>query len=173
MRMVRGVAALGLAALLMGLAEGSAATARESAAERRCTGQARIKPETRIAACTALIKSGRFHGQALAKLYRGRAEALEQRGETDRATEDYRSAIALDPNQPPAQTEGTPSLPSDSQGEAAAGARAVSEQDRRNAEVHNTRGLTWFDRKDYEKAVAEFDAAIRSAPGDPRAYNNR
>ncbi|MPZ59170.1 MAG: tetratricopeptide repeat protein [Rhizobiales bacterium] len=45
--------------------------------------------------------------------------------------------------------------------------------DLRSAEVYNGRGLAWFDRKDYGKAIAAFDEAIRIAPGNARAYNNR
>ncbi len=39
--------------------------------------------------------------------------------------------------------------------------------------AYNNRGVAWRDKKEYVKAINDFDAAIRQDPKDPDAYFNR
>ena len=58
---------------------------------------AKAEGEEAIAACTALITSGRYQGRNLAILYINRGSILHSKGNYDRALEDYSQAIELDP----------------------------------------------------------------------------
>jgi tetratricopeptide (TPR) repeat protein len=52
--------------------------------------------EAAIAACTHVIRSGRFGGHDLATIYDNRAVELRERGEFDKAIADYSEAIRID-----------------------------------------------------------------------------
>src|SRR5206468_4341691 len=43
----------------------------------------------------------------------------------------------------------------------------------RNAMAYNNRGNAWSGKKAYDKAIADYGEAVRSAPRHPVAYNNR
>src|SRR5690242_17752082 len=55
-----------------------------------------------IAACTRAIKSGRFKGNDLARLYVDRGSVYGAKGDTDKAIADFNEAIRLDPTFGPA-----------------------------------------------------------------------
>jgi lipoprotein NlpI len=61
--------------------------------------------DEQIAACTRLIQSGRWSGQALARVYARRGVAYREKGDLDRATADYHEVIRLDPKLPYAYLE--------------------------------------------------------------------
>jgi tetratricopeptide (TPR) repeat protein len=41
------------------------------------------------------------------------------------------------------------------------------------AQIHGARGADWLNKKEYDKAIADFDQAIRLDPKDAYAYHNR
>jgi tetratricopeptide (TPR) repeat protein len=55
-------------------------------------------PDTKIAACTALIPTSQGTTENLFSLYNDRGAAYDDKDEYDRATQDYREAIPLIPN---------------------------------------------------------------------------
>jgi tetratricopeptide (TPR) repeat protein len=55
-------------------------------------------PEQKIAACTAVIQSGRYSGKSLALVFNNRANGYLKKGDDDRAVADYDQALKLDPN---------------------------------------------------------------------------
>jgi tetratricopeptide (TPR) repeat protein len=61
--------------------------------------------DEQIAACTRVIQSGRWSGQALARVYATRGIAYRAKGDLDHATADYHEVIRLDPKLPNAYLE--------------------------------------------------------------------
>jgi lipoprotein NlpI len=61
--------------------------------------------DEQIAACTRVIQSGRWSGQALARVYARRGIAYRAKGDLDRATADYHEVIRLDRKLPEAYLE--------------------------------------------------------------------
>src|SRR5215203_4921180 len=66
--------------------------------EQRCTGQAGVTPPVQVAACTALIDSGRFTKQNLAILHSNRGIAHGKAGDYERAVADFDAALRVNPN---------------------------------------------------------------------------
>jgi tetratricopeptide (TPR) repeat protein len=54
-------------------------------------------PDTKIAACTALIQAGQDTGESLSRIYGNRGAAYRRKGDHDQAIQDYGEAIRLNP----------------------------------------------------------------------------
>ncbi len=63
-----------------------------------CNGADRTSPDPQIAGCTALIESGNETPAILTVAFNNRGNAYTNKGDYDRAIEDYGRSIALDPN---------------------------------------------------------------------------
>ena len=63
-----------------------------------CNGKNRATPDLRIKGCTAVIQSGKFAGQNLAIAFVKRGHANYDKGQFDRAIQDFDQAIRLNPN---------------------------------------------------------------------------
>lgn len=64
----------------------------------RCEGKERpASPDPRIRACSALILSGNFSSETLARMFVNRADAYEGKGDLDHAIQDFAEAIRLNP----------------------------------------------------------------------------
>lgn len=50
---------------------------------------------------------------------------------------------------------------------------AANRSNRQLAEARNSSGITWYYKKDYDRAIAEYDAAIQTDPQYALAFNNR
>jgi tetratricopeptide (TPR) repeat protein len=87
------VVPLALAAASVVAFAAAIATARSDRSADSCFAQ---QGEAAIAACTHVIRSGRFSGHDLAAIYDNRAIELRERGEFDRAIADYSEAIRID-----------------------------------------------------------------------------
>ena len=81
-----------------GGAQQPAAGASRPSDEQRCTGQAGVPPDMQVAACTALIGSGRHSRQNLAILHSNRGIAYVKAGDYDRAIADFDAALRSNPN---------------------------------------------------------------------------
>jgi hypothetical protein len=168
------IAILGLSGLLLALAGGPGAIARDTTAERRCTGQLRAKPDARIAACAALIKSGRFQGQALGKLHRGRAEALSAKGRAAEAIADLDAALRLDVlDRRSYLLRGQAYLEKREFARADADFTAAIELEPKDAEGYFKRGLVREQQGDKERATADYGRAIGLDPKLAAAYAKR
>src|SRR5271156_5738244 len=55
-------------------------------------------PDTRIAGCTALIQAGQDTTENLSVIYNNRGSAYVDKGDYDRAIQDFNETIHLDPN---------------------------------------------------------------------------
>ena len=88
-----------LAIVLVGVScSARPAAAQPSPQWQLCTDKGQVEPDRRVAACTAVIESGREtkHDQAVAFTTRG--TAYYRKRDLDRAIADYSEAIRLDPN---------------------------------------------------------------------------
>ena len=64
-----------------------------------CTGEGNPPPDLKIGACTAVIQSGTRSGKSLVFAFNNRGNAYKNKGQYDRAIQDYDEVIRLDPNQ--------------------------------------------------------------------------
>jgi tetratricopeptide (TPR) repeat protein len=120
-----------------------------------------------------------------------RASIWLSKGEPQRARADLDEVIRLDPLKPVAnplppvarelpalEPNGSPallaiaSLSQKTGGEdpPSAGERTPAQRGPKNAREWVSRGLTWYEKKEYNKAIADFTAAIRIDPNDAYAY---
>jgi tetratricopeptide (TPR) repeat protein len=130
--------------------------------------------EASIAACTRIIKSGRYKGRDLAATYFNRAVSYRQQKNDDAALADYAAAIRVDPKYASAynrrgnihKDRGDPD-------------RAIAEYNeaiRLNPDfalAYMNRGDAWDDKNERDKAIADLDRAIRIDPKNALAYNIR
>ena len=68
-----------------------------SAQEKHCTGNAGIDWDIQIRACTVAIRSGRWQGKDLVWAFINRGLAYKNKGQYDRAMQDYDQAIRFNP----------------------------------------------------------------------------
>jgi len=69
-----------------------------SAQYESCTGNPGIDWDIQIGSCTAAIQSGRWQGKDVAWAFQNRGIVYKNKGQYDRAIEDYNQAIRLNPN---------------------------------------------------------------------------
>ena len=141
----------------------------------QCGNESRqTTPAAQIAACTALLQSGRFDVQDLSQIHFNRGVAYRDRGDLARAISDYDEAIRLNPQS---------ALAYNNRGVAYRGqgdlARAISDYDEairlnpQYALAYNNRGVAYRDQGDLARAVSDYDEAIRLNPQSALAYSNR
>src|SRR5580693_1748094 len=81
--------------VLMHIAGFSGAATAQTADQQRCSAP---DPDLSISGCTAMIQSGRETPENLAVAFYNRGTAYANKGQADRAIEDYDQAIRLNPN---------------------------------------------------------------------------
>jgi tetratricopeptide (TPR) repeat protein len=139
----------------------------------RC-GNVSMNPVDGMAACTAIIRSGREIGHNLAVAYLNRGLGWTRKDNLDNAIADFTLALAADPNYARAYFNRGQSL-----GKKGETDRALADLDksiRLNpglAAAYNSRGATYARRNDLERAFADFDQAIRLDPMLAPAFHNR
>ena len=69
-----------------------------SAQYESCTGNPGIDWDIQIGSCTAAIQSGRWQGKGVAWAFQNRGIVYRNKGQYDRAIQDFDQAISLDPN---------------------------------------------------------------------------
>jgi tetratricopeptide (TPR) repeat protein len=109
-----------------------------------------VDPDTRIAACTAIIQApvldlmAHLHvGKAsenLSTIYNNRGTAYNSKGDHDRAIQDFSEAIRLSPN---------------------------------HGYTYRNRGIDYYEKGDYDRAIQDFNEAIHLDPNDTSAYFSR
>ena len=124
--------------------------------------------DRRVAACTAIITSGKLAGKELAVAYGGRAYALEGQQEFERALADVNQAILLEPASAEAFFRRGDIYKNLHQPD-----RAIEDFDaaiRLDPKVlvyFVNRSNAYLDRHDYDRALSDIDEALRLDPGDP------
>ncbi len=144
-----------------------------------------------IAACTRAIKSGRYKGHELSVKYLNRGVEWKIKKDYDRAAADYGEAIRLDAayadayynrcvldsikedyDRALADCNQAIKLGPSPNAIASSGGVRLGE-DRTGADYYAQRGITYLVRKEYDHAIADFDAAIRLYPKDAGTFRNR
>ncbi|MBI2713815.1 MAG: tetratricopeptide repeat protein [Rhizobiales bacterium] len=127
-----------------------------------------------ISGCTADIQSGRFSGKNLAVKFSNRGLAYNDKGQTDRAIQDYDQAIRLNPNYANAFYNRGNAYDDKGQTD-----RAIQDYDQaiklnpNHANAFNNRGLAYKNKGQTDRAIQDFDQAIRLNPNFTLAINNR
>jgi tetratricopeptide (TPR) repeat protein len=131
-------------------------------------------PKLRIAACTALIESGRQTRRQLSAALNNRGNGYHDLGQHARAIEDYDQSIRLEPNDADTlYNRGNAYQALDQR------ARAIEDYDRAirlnpgHVLAWNNRGNAYHDLGQYARAVEDLDQAIRLNPKLSIAFNNR
>lgn len=136
------------------------------------TGQ--ITPAVRIAACTALLASGRFDVQNLSHIHNFRGGAYRALGDIARAIADFDEAIRLNPQSAHAYNNRGNAY--SAQGDLARAIADYSEAIRLNPQLaiaYSNRGVAYHGQGDLVRAITDQDSAIRLNPQDSVAYYNR
>ena len=147
--------------------------------------------ESGIAACTKEIESGRFKGHALAIRYNNRGVLWGAQHEYDRALTDYGDAVRVDPkyadayynrcvaynrkqfyDSAVAACSDAIKLGPDKNALNATGDARLSPE-RSKSDYFTQRGIAYHGKQDFERAIADYDEAIRLDPNNTAASNNR
>src|SRR5437016_668623 len=131
-------------------------------------------PDESIAACVRALNSGRYKGRNLALIYYNRGVAYGQKGNSDRAIEDYLEAIRVDKTYPSAYTN-LCNVWND-KGDTDRAMPYCNDAIRLNPkDVHsfNNRCRAYLSKEDLDRAMADCNAAIRIDPKYVHAWNNR
>ncbi len=129
--------------------------------------------EGAIAACTAVIQSGRVTGRNLSIAYQARANIYDDNARYPQAMADYDQAVRLDPQSAMAHYNRGLSLRR--QGKLALALADYDEAIRLNpqfAEAFNNRGNVHAAQGRYSQAIADSREALRLKPRYPSAQSN-
>ena len=100
------------------------------------------------------------------KVYNNRGYAYFEKGDYDKAISNWESALRIDPNDAKAKKNlELIKMLTEKQS-----SNASSNND---AEAYNNRGNAYYEKGDYDRAIAEYTEAIRLDPNFAEAYNNR
>jgi tetratricopeptide (TPR) repeat protein len=142
-----------------------------------CTGRGNFTPEQVIRGCTALIQSPKFRravdATVLATTYFARGLAYQDKGQHDRAVEDYNQAIKLNPGNAEAYNNRGLAF-------VAIGRRdsAIKDLDQAvrlqpDAKSYTGRGIAYEEMGELDRAIQDYDKAIRLDPNFSAAVENR
>lgn len=138
---------------------------------QRC---ASVEPNTRIAACTALIEAGHNTANSLSAYYTNRGTAYDSHRDYARAIEDHNEAIRLNPNNPTAYYNRGGAYYD--KGDYDVAIRDYNEAVRLKPDyafAYHGRAKAYSAKRDYDRAIEDFNEAIRLNPDEEHAYNNR
>lgn len=134
-----------------------------------CLGKGGSTPDQRISSCTIVILLGKYQGKNLAWAFNNRGMAYDNKGQYDRAIEDYNEAIRLNPNSASAFNNRGIVYEKKRQYD-----RAIEDYkksiglDPNDADTFYNRGGAYYRKSDYDNAIADYDRAI--AGFDPTKY---
>jgi len=139
-----------------------------------CLGKDGATPDLIISACTAVIQSRRFTGPNLAITFHNRGKAYHDKGEIDRAMEDYNEAIRIDSNDAVAvNNRGTIYREKGETDRAMRDFDQATQLDPYLAGPYFNRGLVYFARGEFPRAIFEFDATLKMQRTYPGALYGR
>ena len=162
---------------------GTATAALGQSMQEHMTKCMSADPDTRIAACTAIIQApvanlmaGLHVGKAsenLATAYNNRGSAYNRKGDYDRAIQDVSEAIRLSPSFGYYRERG---IAYNGKGDYDQAIQDFSEAIHRNpndAFIYIYRGESYDHKRDYDPAIQDFNEAIRLSSKNSRAYGSR
>ena len=130
--------------------------------------------EMAINYCTQAIESRQLSGKGLAFAFYKRANGYYERGQYDRAIEDYNQAIRLNPNHANAFSNRGATYARKGEYD-----RAIENYDEairlnpKHADAFSNRGVAYGRKGDYDRAVENYDEAIRLNPKHAAALYGR
>jgi lipoprotein NlpI len=130
--------------------------------------------EDAIAACTRVIKSGKWKGRGLAWAFANRGNGYVEKGQNDSALADFNEAIRLDPKL--AKSYNNRGIVWYAKGEddrAVADYNEAIRLDPKHANAYNNRGIVWHAKGEDDRALADYNEAIGRDPKSDHAYFNR
>jgi tetratricopeptide (TPR) repeat protein len=170
--------AIGSIAFVLALATWSTSTATVAIAEqanREWQNCVNADNDSRIAACTAILdKGGRESNKQRVNAYNERGLAYGNKGQHDKALQDFDEALRLDPQN--AMIHNNRGWAFNNKGDPDHAIRDLDEAIRLNpkfAVAFNNRGYSYLNKSDYDRAIHDFDDAIRFNPKYANAFNNR
>jgi tetratricopeptide (TPR) repeat protein len=131
-----------------------------------CAGKNRASPEQAISGCTALIERGQLSLEALANVLERRGEAYYGKDRFELALKDFSEAIRLDPNYGVAYIGRAKVYYIIHQYDRSIldSTEAVRLNPKLAKSAHNLRAQVYFDKGDYGRAIADFDAQEKVDP---------
>lgn len=123
---------------------------------------------------TSCISGGDLSAENLAVSHNDRGLAYYDKGDHDRAIQDYTEAIRLNPVLSVAHSNRGNTY--SDKGDYDEAIRNYDEAIRINPDydlAYNNRGWAYHQRGDYDQAIRDYNEAIRINPEDANAYNNR
>jgi clan AA aspartic protease (TIGR02281 family) len=130
--------------------------------------------DQRIGGCTALVQSGRVNHDQLSTARNNRGTAYAEKGDLDRAINDFNEAIRLDPNDARwYNNRGGAYLAKQDFVRAIADYNEAIRLDPTYAVALHNRGFAYQSKQDFDRAIADYNEAIRLDPNDARWYHGR
>jgi tetratricopeptide (TPR) repeat protein len=140
----------------------------EPTADWKCNAITDVPLDERIAACTAVIDSGRFGRPSLIRAYFNRAGAYNKKTEFDRAVADYSALMELHPG-----NIFVYNFRAYSYFQLGELDRAIADYDRaielnqRSRYAYLSRGVAYYRKEDYDHAIADYTQALQLGHQDP------
>jgi len=137
-----------------------------------------VDSDTRITGCTAIIQAGLLKdlltSENLSIIYVNRGTAYFNKGDLDRAIQDYDQAIRLNPKDMSAYYSRGGAY--NKKGNYDRAIQDLNEAIRLNPNdksAYVVRGDTYKEKRDYDRAIQDFNEVIHLDPTDARAYSDR
>ena len=124
--------------------------------------------------CTQAIESGQLSGRGLAFAFYKRANAYYEKGEYDRAIEDYDQAIRLNPKHPDAfSNRGVAYARKGDYDRAIENYNEAIRLNPKHPDAFSNRGVAYARKGDYDRAIENYNEAIRLNPKHAGALYGR
>jgi tetratricopeptide (TPR) repeat protein len=133
-----------------------------------------VDPDSQIPGCTALIQAGQDKTENLSVIYVIRGEAYKDKGDYDRAIQDFNEAIHLNPNYEIAYYDrGNAYIDKNDYDRAIRDFDEAIHLNPNDANAYNNRGVAYHRKDDYARAVQDYNQAIRLNSNYTIAYGGR
>jgi lipoprotein NlpI len=142
--------------------------------DEQCEKNFATNPDLALPHCTALVESRRLSQEDLASAFIFRGVAYTNKGDFDRAIQDFDQAIRLQPNR--ADAFNSMGMAIDYKRDYDRAIKNYDEAIRLKpdyADAFNNRGLVYEEKGDSDRAIQDFDQAIRLRPAYAEALDNR
>ena len=139
-----------------------------------CIGEDNPTPAQKITGCTAVIQAGKLKGKRLAFTFSNRGVAYYERGEYDRAIQDFGQAIELNPKYALAFNNRCAAYHDKGEFD-----RAIQDCNQalklnpKYADAFFNRGLSFQGKSQYDRAIQDYNLAIKFDPKYADALFNR